>query len=136
MSQQDKLHRLNSLAHIPLIKSPFLRVPSAVTLPYDYVQLPSPQSIAAPPPLPDLGLPGQSELEVQQARYAAARSKAEVWQEQVEQRRLHRARRLAPGFLDTGVTLLTPVKSGAASVPASVKTQEDTLKEYFEGLQF
>jgi hypothetical protein len=128
-------NRLNSLAHIPLIKSPFLRVPVAVTLPYDHVQLPSPQSIAPPPIFKHDAAVDYTQ---EQARYNTAKKTAAVWQEQVEQRRLQRARRLAPGFLDTGVTLLTPMKSGvmqSAAAPAP-KKEDDAFKDYFEGLTF
>ncbi|RPB27096.1 hypothetical protein L211DRAFT_607011 [Terfezia boudieri ATCC MYA-4762] len=124
------------LAQLSLSVSPFISLPSAVTLPYNYQTLPHalPPSSTAPPPPP----PGSQEsppvgyitspsglfTTTPEAIIAscqslilhladekrAAEEKIREWERSIEERELMEKRRVAPGYLDTGVTMLTPVK--------------------------
>ena len=48
---------------------------------------------------------------------AAARGRLDRWDAEIKARELARARRIAPGFLDTGVTMLVPQSSGRQTMP-------------------
>lgn len=52
----------------------------------------------------------------------AAEEKIKEWERSIEERELMEKRRVAPGYLDTGVTMLTPMKAGGNK--EEVKNQE------------
>lgn len=54
----------------------------------------------------------------------AAEEKVREWEKGIEDRELMEKRRIAPGYLDTGVTMLTPVKLGLEKPEENGKTRE------------
>ncbi|KAK6495191.1 hypothetical protein TWF481_003217 [Arthrobotrys musiformis] len=128
-------HKL--LAQIPLTVSPFAGLPTSITLPYDYVSLPA----SLPPPSSNqiVSPSGQSSISPDQlivdcGNLAAhltneaktAKEEIEKWVKSIEERELMEKRRVAPGWLDTGVMMLEPTKksgtpvTGGAAAPSSV----------------
>ncbi|EPS45804.1 hypothetical protein H072_144 [Dactylellina haptotyla CBS 200.50] len=118
---KNTAHRL--LAQIPLTVSPFAGLPTSITLPYDYISLPAslPPSSSSQIVSPS----GQSSISPEQlivdcnnlAAYLTGESKTakedlEKWVKSIDDRELMEKRRVAPGWLDTGVLMLEPTKSG------------------------
>lgn len=100
-----------SLGAIPLQKSPFVKLPSAVTLPFSYAALPPSLQHVAPT---DLSFAEQA---TEHCRDTLAsmdehrrRSRAEYaeWLELMDRKELERKRRIAPGYLDSEQKLLQP----------------------------
>ncbi|KAJ5518107.1 hypothetical protein N7453_000529 [Penicillium expansum] len=112
------------LAQVPLTVSPFINLPTSVTLPYTYKSVPS-----SLPPLaryvispsgehaahPDDVLAACHSLE-QHLNVARANADQAItaWKESIEQRELAEKRRLAPGWLDREEKLLQPSRSSAS----------------------
>jgi hypothetical protein len=109
------------LAQVPLTISPFLSLPTATPLPYSYKSLPStlPPSILQSPDYvtssagtsaaPDAIL--QSCLALKQHLQkleADARKTLKEWEDKRKAEDLAEKRRLAPGWLDSGVHILKP----------------------------
>ncbi|EAT81746.1 hypothetical protein HBI56_156470 [Parastagonospora nodorum] len=109
------------LAQVPLTISPFLSLPTATPLPYSYKTLPStlPPSVLQNPDYvtssagtsaaPDAIL--QSCLALQQHLQkleADARKTLKEWEDKRKAEDLAEKRRLAPGWLDSGVHILKP----------------------------
>ncbi|KAJ6258930.1 hypothetical protein Dda_5825 [Drechslerella dactyloides] len=114
------------LAQIPLTVSPFAGLPTSITLPYDYVSLPA----SLPPPSSSqiVSPSGQSSIPPDQLiadcnnlvahltnEAKAAKEEIDKWVKSIEDRELMEKRRVAPGWLDTGVVMLEPVKVGPSS---------------------
>ncbi|KAF3908851.1 hypothetical protein AA313_de0200308 [Arthrobotrys entomopaga] len=112
-------HRL--LAQIPLTVSPFAGLPTSITLPFDYVSLPAslPPSSSSQIVSPS----GQSSISPEQLiidcnnlsahltkEAQTAKEDIEKWVKSIEERELMEKRRVAPGWLDTGVMMLEPTK--------------------------
>ncbi|KAK6334389.1 hypothetical protein TWF730_003603 [Orbilia blumenaviensis] len=119
-------HKL--LAQIPLTVSPFAGLPTSITLPYDYVSLPA--SLPPPSSCQIVSPSGQSSISPDQLiadcgnlaahltnESKAAKEEIEKWVKSIEERELMEKRRVAPGWLDTGVVMLEPTKK--AVVPAA-----------------
>ncbi|KAF8424507.1 hypothetical protein EV426DRAFT_79820 [Tirmania nivea] len=148
MHDHNSAHPHPLLAQLYLSVSPFINLPSAVTLPYNYQTLPHalPPSSTAPPP-PPLGsqepppvgyitspsgkfttTPGtiitscQSLISHLADEKRAAEEKMSEWERSIKERELMEKRRVAPGYLDTGVTMLTPMKVGG--MKGEAKNQE------------
>ena len=136
MAYQDNSSHLNPLAQIPLTKSPFVHFPQAVTLPYTYKKAPTISSIPDVPVLPAIQYDNQP-VEQLKAQIEAAKARVQQWEIKIKERELKNARKLAPGFLDTGVTMLTPTKV-ASSVPVKAVEPpiQTDLKDQFDGLRF
>jgi hypothetical protein len=110
------------LAQIPLTISPFLSLPTSTTLPYSYKSLPStlPTSITSSSTYvtsnsggssahPDTILSSCVALQQHlQKLEDEARSTLRAWQDKREKEDLAEKRRLAPGWLDSGVHILKP----------------------------
>lgn len=102
------------LAQIPLIISPFVQPPKAVTLPYNYTKLPA--TVPAPPATVTVQEVEAVAANVKQISDFIEKSRAELrneytqWRDDVERREVEEKRRIAPGYLDTGNRLLQPVK--------------------------
>ncbi|OJJ99781.1 hypothetical protein ASPACDRAFT_60611 [Aspergillus aculeatus ATCC 16872] len=124
------------LAQVPLTVSPFINLPTTVTLPYTYKSVPStiPPSVTIDPSNPDLkpryvvsssGEHAASPEEILAACNALeqhlnkARHDAEKairdWEESIVQRDLAEKRRVAPGWLDREEKLLRPMNAAAGS---------------------
>ncbi|KAI5820586.1 hypothetical protein BZA77DRAFT_301128 [Pyronema omphalodes] len=127
------------LSQIPLLASPHISLPSAVTLPYSYQTLPHglpPPSTGSNPGEGYIVSPSGTVSQTPEAvlhsihtllsHIQSERSEAEeawnTWERGIQERELMEKRRVAPGWLDTGVTILEPVKAGGAGGREDVKT--------------
>ncbi|KAL1970938.1 hypothetical protein VTN77DRAFT_2772 [Rasamsonia byssochlamydoides] len=135
------------LAQVPLTVSPFISLPTAVTLPYTYKSVSStlPPSVTVDPANPDAKaryvvsssgghaahpdeiLASCESLEEHLKKTQADAEKLiKEWEESVKQRELAEKRRVAPGWLDREEKLLQPIQ--ASSTPASSdKSQQQSL---------
>ncbi|RAL12741.1 uncharacterized protein BO97DRAFT_470207 [Aspergillus homomorphus CBS 101889] len=123
------------LAQVPLTVSPFINLPTTVTLPYTYKSVPStiPPSVTVDPSNPDIktryvvsssGEHAASPEEILASCNALeqhlnkARSDAEKairdWEESIAQRDLAEKRRVAPGWLDRDEKLLQPLNAAGS----------------------
>lgn len=119
--QQQQQAHLNPLAQIPLIKSPFVRFPQAVLLPYNYVPSPDLSALPVIRELPADDRPHGPTSSERLSAIALAEQRWQAWEDARAEARLREARRIAPGFLDTGVTMLTPTVTAR---PGSVAPTE------------
>lgn len=120
------------LAQVPLTVSPFIHLPTPVTLPYTYKSVPStlPPSVIVDPNNPDAKaryvVSSSGEHAAHPAEILASckaleqhlkktRADAEAaikeWEESIRERELAEKRRVAPGWLDREEKLLQPTKS-------------------------
>lgn len=143
MSYQENPSQLNPLAQIPLTKNPFIQLPQAVTLPYNYAPLPALSGLPAVsdlPPSSSASLPNDST--VLELRLKQGVQVYEAWKKQVTDRKIRQARKLAPGFLDTGVTMLTPTVArqplpvAATPKEPAAMSKEDDYTNQFASLRF
>ncbi|PYH48865.1 uncharacterized protein BP01DRAFT_332942 [Aspergillus saccharolyticus JOP 1030-1] len=123
------------LAQVPLTVSPFINLPTTVTLPYTYKSVPStiPPSVTVDPSNPDhktryvVSSSGEhaatpeeilASCNALEQHLNKARSDAEKairdWEESIVQRDLAEKRRVAPGWLDREEKLLRPVNAAGA----------------------
>lgn len=133
------------LAQVPLTVSPFLSLPHSVPLPYSYVTLPSTlppsvlqtnQSNPSEPPQyvqsasgqtahPDQILRSCTALQEHLAKLEAdARKTLEQYKQRKAAEDLAEKRRVAPGWLDSGVHILKP-----ENVDEGLKAQEQGLMD-------
>lgn len=119
------------LAQVPLTVSPFISLPSAVTLPYTYKSAPSslPPSVtvdangsekpkyvvsssghAAHPD--DIIASCQGLQKHVQRRIDEATSTLKQWEDSLKEKELAEKRRVAPGWLDSEEKILEPTKAG------------------------
>lgn len=101
------------LAQIPLIISPFIQPPKAVTLPFNFNKLPP----SIPPPascsVADVENIGNNARQVEEfIENSRTKLKDEYhqWRTAVERKEVEEKRRIAPGYLDTGNRMLQPVR--------------------------
>lgn len=135
------------LAQVPLTVSPFINLPSSVTLPYTYKSVPStlPPSVTGDPSNPDtktryvvsssgehaaypeeiLGACQSLEQHLNKTRSDAENS-IKQWEESIRQRDLAEKRRVAPGWLDREEKLLQPNKATPTS-PSMSQTGQSLL---------
>lgn len=129
MFDAHKPHPL--LAQIPLTVSPFLSVPTAVTLPYSFRQVPTslPPSIIEDPGTdkpkyitsasghtahPDDVLSSSRALQEHLSKsQEEAKKLIDEWEQSIKERELAEKRRVAPGWLDRDEKILEPTKAGA-----------------------
>jgi hypothetical protein len=128
------------LAQVPLTVSPFISLPSAVTLPYTYKSVPStlPPSVtvdsnSSEKPQYVVSSSGHgarpediiASCKALQAHIFKAQEDAQriikEWEEGIKERELAEKRRVAPGWLDRDEKILEPVKAGRQT------TQPDLL---------
>ncbi|GAB1195716.1 hypothetical protein BDV32DRAFT_63136 [Aspergillus pseudonomiae] len=127
------------LAQVPLTVSPFINLPSSVTLPYTYKSLPStlPASVTVDPSNPEtkpryvVSASGEHAASPEEI-LASCKSLEELlnknrtdaekaiqnWEESIVQRDLAEKRRVAPGWLDREEKLLQPSRSMASPRPS------------------
>ncbi|KAF8541604.1 hypothetical protein BDD12DRAFT_829040 [Trichophaea hybrida] len=125
------------LQQIPLTASPLIQLPTAVTLPYSYqslpLGLPHPSTAPVPPangevPLPEgagyitspSGNVSQTPeaiihschalIQYLQSQKSSAEQAWRDWEKSIEDRDLMEKRRVAPGYLDTGIQILEPTR--------------------------
>ncbi|KAI9930054.1 hypothetical protein ASPWEDRAFT_48231 [Aspergillus wentii DTO 134E9] len=125
------------LAQVPLTVSPFINLPSSVTLPYTYKSVPStlPPSVTVDPSNPDakaryvVSSSGEHaahpdeilascqtlEQHLKKTRNDNADA-IKKWEESLSQRDLAEKRRVAPGWLDRDEKLLQPSKAMSPSM--------------------
>ncbi|KAF4159431.1 hypothetical protein CNMCM6936_004368 [Aspergillus lentulus] len=123
------------LAQVPLTVSPFINLPTSVTLPYTYKSVPStlPPSVTVDPSNPDIKAryvvsPSGEHAARPEEILASCKSLEEhlnktrleaenaikKWEEAISQRELAEKRRVAPGWLDRDEKLLQPISSAPA----------------------
>ncbi|KAA8912433.1 hypothetical protein FN846DRAFT_933083 [Sphaerosporella brunnea] len=127
------VHVNHLLQQIPLTVSPHIHLPTAVTLPYSYQSLP----LGLPPPstAPDGGgyitspsgnlsqTPEEvirtchSLLQHLQTQRIAAEQALRDWEKSIDDRELMEKRRMAPGYLDTGIQILEPIRKSTVPNP-------------------
>ncbi|KAJ5664867.1 uncharacterized protein N7477_007315 [Penicillium maclennaniae] len=133
------------LAQVPLTVSPFINLPTSVTLPYTYKSVPStlPPSVTVDPSNPDakaryvVSSSGEHAAHPDEILAACqsleqhlkkTRSDAEeaikAWEESIRQRDLAEKRRVAPGWLDSEEKLLQPKRT---SVPPEAQGGVESL---------
>ncbi|KAJ5177185.1 uncharacterized protein N7482_003062 [Penicillium canariense] len=134
------------LSQVPLTVSPFISLPTSVTLPYTYKSVSStlPPSVLDNPTNPDsrpryvvsssgehaahpdeiLAACKSLEQHLKKAR-ADAEGAIKAWEESIRQRELAERRRVAPGWLDREEKLLQP--SRAAGSPGSKGDVSESL---------
>ncbi|KAL2220153.1 hypothetical protein M432DRAFT_589484 [Thermoascus aurantiacus ATCC 26904] len=146
MYESYKPHPL--LAQVPLTVSPFISLPTAITLPYTYKSVPStlPPSVTVDPSDPDAKaryvvsssgeysahpeeiLASCQSLEDHLRKVQADAEKTiKEWEESVKQRELAEKRRVAPGWLDREEKLLQPTKASSSSKGSSGQSQQPSL---------
>ncbi|KAJ5198913.1 hypothetical protein N7472_004117 [Penicillium cf. griseofulvum] len=101
------------LAQVPLTVSPFINLPTSVTLPYTYksaryVISPSGEHAAHPDDV--LAACNSLEQHLNKVRSDADQA-INAWKESIKQRELAEKRRLAPGWLDREEKLLQPSRT-------------------------
>lgn len=137
------------LAQVPLTVSPFISLPTAVTLPYTYKSVPS----TLPPSVtvdqsgsdkpryvvstsghgahPDEIIASCKALQdhIQKTREEAQKTIKE-WEEGIKERELAEKRRLAPGWLDRDEKILEPTKAGTGTVNQTNLLDRQTSDEH------
>ncbi|KAL2866281.1 uncharacterized protein BJX67DRAFT_143444 [Aspergillus lucknowensis] len=132
------------LAQVPLTVSPFINLPTAVTLPYTYKSVPStlPPSVTVDPSNPDAKpryiisssgeyaaspeeiLASCKSLEQHLNKTKIDSEKAiKEWEESISARDLAEKRRVAPGWLDRDEKLLQPSSAPSNRPPQSQTSQ-------------
>ncbi|KAL3458536.1 hypothetical protein BJX64DRAFT_266352 [Aspergillus heterothallicus] len=132
------------LAQVPLTVSPFINLPTTVTLPYTYKSVPStlPPSVTVDPSNPDAKpryvisssgehaaspediLASCRALEQHLSKTKADSDKAiKEWQESISARDLAEKRRVAPGWLDRDEKLLQPSNAPSNRLSQSQPSQ-------------
>ncbi|OQD68448.1 hypothetical protein PENDEC_c035G03168 [Penicillium decumbens] len=133
------------LAQVPLTVSPFINLPTSVTLPYTYKSVSStlPPSMTVDPSNPDgkaryvISPSGEHAAHPEEILAACqsleqhlkkTRNDAEgaikAWEESIRQRDLAEKRRVAPGWLDSEEKLLQPSR---ASIPPEAQKGAESL---------
>lgn len=132
------------LAQVPLTVSPFINLPSAVTLPYTYKSVPStlPPSITGDPGNPEaktryvVSASGEHAAHPEEIlascqslgqhlkkTRADAEDAVKQWEESVRQRDLAEKRKVAPGWLDRKEKILQPSRA----TPTSPRAEQSLL---------
>jgi len=148
MYESNQPHPL--LAQVPLTVSPFISLPTAVTLPYTYRTVSSalPPSATIDPADPD----GKVRYVVSSSGHAAhpddilascqaledhlgktqtnAEKLIKEWDESVKQRELAEKRRVAPGWLDREEKLLQPTQVSSTKAPSGNMQQPGGLDNH------
>ncbi|CAE7185718.1 hypothetical protein P3342_008420 [Pyrenophora teres f. teres] len=145
------------LAQVPLTLSPFLSLPTATPLPYSYKTLPStlPPSILSSPPSnssSDPQQPNQPPAYVTSATGTSAtpdqiltscialqehlrkmeedaRRTLREWEDRRQREDLAEKRRVAPGWLDSGVHIIKPEEDGGGTGAAGGNTGQGQQQE-------
>lgn len=115
------------LAQIPLIVSPGLRPPQAVTLPFNFNRLPSslpPQNVSEAT-LDQISHESKRFIEHLDKRREERKENYQSWKEKVDKEEIEEKRRIAPGYLDTNYKLLQPSRR-QASIDHEINSSENT----------
>lgn len=126
------------LAQVPLTVSPFINLPTSVTLPYTYKSVAStlPPSVTADPSNPELKAryvvsssgehaahPDEIMAACQSLEQHLKKTRGDAenaiksWEESIKERDLAEKRRVAPGWLDREEKLLQPSHANASTSP-------------------
>ncbi|KAJ5113949.1 hypothetical protein N7456_002483 [Penicillium angulare] len=136
------------LAQVPLTVSPFINLPTSVTLPYTYKSVTTtlPPSVTVDPSNPDLKAryvfsssgehaahPDEILAACQSLEQHLKKTKSDAenaiksWEESIQQRDLAEKRRVAPGWLDREEKLLQPSHAaGGSSSKGNIETLLDS----------
>lgn len=119
------------LSQVPLIVSPSIRPPQAVTLPFEYKSLPAnmPQSVREDDILDTLSQLG-AKLEQLENDHRDAVATYQSWRENVDQLTREEQRKIAPGYLDSADRMLVPQKKTAEQQEQDMEVDEvEEVKE-------
>lgn len=118
------------LSQIPLIISPFLHLPKAVTLPFNFNKLPStlPNSSVTQEAVDYIIKDSEQFSHFVSTQHEQREKQYDQWLEDVIQLDLKEKRKIAPGYLDSGNRILQPMKADLTGSKANV-TDESTLQE-------
>ena len=132
------------LAQLVLVKSPYLQLPHAVSLPYHYIPLPSSvdtivrlqhKGTADRQPATDFSqVVASVELSVKKtaalkSEHEAHVEKVKLWEEQIREREVREKRRIAPGYLDTDQRLLVPTRVETPRMESLVTRTDGTEED-------
>ncbi|KAL7276488.1 hypothetical protein RUND412_000509 [Rhizina undulata] len=139
-------HRL--LQQLPLTVSPFIHLPVAITLPYSYTTLPTSLPLSSTTPqtgagyitspsgsistTPDAIISScQALIQHLRAQQSAAEDTIKEWEKSIDSWELMEKRRVAPGYLDTGLRILEPTRKSppAEAKEGTGKTEEGTKRD-------
>lgn len=127
------------LAQIPLIISPFIQPPKAVTLPFNYNKLPSsipPPASCSPADVENIASNVRHVGEFIERTRTELKDEYQQWRSEVERREVEEKRRIAPGYLDTGNRMLQPVrKSESVDLSESFAAAGATISPSHTGPQ-
>lgn len=100
------------LSQIPLIISPFLHPPKAVTLPFNFNKLPSalPASAVTVDAVNYIATDSQQFADFVGAQHAQRKQHYDKWMNGVVERDLKEKRKIAPGYLDSTNRILQPTR--------------------------
>ncbi|KAA8917708.1 hypothetical protein TRICI_000147 [Trichomonascus ciferrii] len=122
------------LTQIPLIVSPSLRPPQAVTLPFNFNKLPStapPQNVKEES-LDEIIESSEGFLRALDQRRERREKAFADWKEHVDKEEIEEKRRIAPGYLDTNNRILQPLKrqeTGESDSQSPDATQQPSSSE-------
>ncbi|KAK9369656.1 hypothetical protein V1509DRAFT_608407 [Lipomyces kononenkoae] len=113
------------LAQIPLIISPFLKLPQPVALPLNYASLPRglpPSSTARLNDVKAVAVSVEEQQRLVTERQNKAKDKVTQWESDVLRQETIQQRRIAPGYLDTDVHILHPIHPGSSQSGESMSS--------------
>ncbi|VVT51435.1 uncharacterized protein SAPINGB_P003095 [Magnusiomyces paraingens] len=119
------------LSQIPLIISPFLHPPKAVTLPFNFNKLPSalPASAVTSEAVDYISTDSQQFAEFVENQHIQRKQHYEQWINDVVQQDLREKRKIAPGYLDSTNRILQPVKVETKSTPEPERATLNQVNE-------
>ncbi|KAK9321220.1 hypothetical protein V1517DRAFT_181717 [Lipomyces orientalis] len=127
------------LSQIPLIISPFLKIPQPVALPLNYAPLPRglpPSSAALFNEVKAVVASVEEQQRLASEQQNRAKQKVSQWESDVLHQETMEQRRIAPGYLDSGVHILHPTHPGAdttgIAVPAYATPQPSQETSFYE----
>ncbi|KAJ8103930.1 hypothetical protein POJ06DRAFT_9577 [Lipomyces tetrasporus] len=127
------------LSQIPLIISPFLKIPQPVALPFNYAPLPRglpPSSAALFNEVKAVVASVEEQLRLATEQQNRAKQKVSQWESDVLRQETMEQRRIAPGYLDSDVHILHPTHPGVepdgTAVPAYTTPQPPQQTSFYE----
>ncbi|KAG5363406.1 hypothetical protein CJU89_2578 [Yarrowia sp. B02] len=114
------------LSQVPLIVSPSIRPPQAVTLPFEYKSLPAnmPQATREDDILDTLGQLSHK-LEQLEQDHREAVATYQSWRDNVDQQTREEQRKIAPGYLDSADRILVPQKKAVEEMEVDEEVAEE-----------
>ncbi|KAK9240141.1 hypothetical protein V1525DRAFT_396091 [Lipomyces kononenkoae] len=113
------------LAQIPLIISPFLKLPQPVALPLNYAPLPRglpPSSTGRLNEVQAIAVSVEEQQRLVTELQNRAKEKVAQWESDVLRQETMQQRRIAPGYLDSDVHILQPTHPGSSQLGESMSS--------------